>query len=755
MKSSVKYILPLLALSTAIPQTASATGGWVPERWLDDGGKRLQGSPEFFWDIELTRLAGQYADKDLPFKLKPASPNDDYSTVRLTTTAVADIEDFEDALKSERLKSVDPAGARNAHKMMREWLNAGAKAELPDVVEADSEFADYHKAAALFTQSKPAEAKAIWEKLLLRPAEQRHYRSVWAAFMLGKCCMGDAATRAEAISWFEKCRQFAREGFADSEGLAADSIGWQGGAEYHSGNFPVATRLFLQQLALGDRSAIASLKRVVNHPNLQLSPIPEQAPAPSAVSPTEDQQAEMPNGATQRMAVAAKDPVLRQIITAYILANTTMNYAPDDAHTRLSSWLNAVNHAGLTNVEGAASLGWVAYTAGRYADAEKWLKLDQPATPLGQWLRAKLAMRNGAFTEASRIMKSVVPALPAGPRGIHYGDGYHPRSVAAADLGASLLALGKFRESLDAFLSSGCWEDAAYVAESVLTTNELVQFVKTKATLTPEERSRIKHYQFSFYNDVESGAAGVHPLMKEKLMNLTGRKLIREGRISEGRLLLHPSIRKNFDKYQALLATGNHGKTPKLERAKAMFTAARLMRRRGVYWRGPENDVVRFDLGGYAPDHPEEIIHARLTGQARINPYQGDGDMNQWKKIPLFIPSTPPERKRLRQSSVQLPMYQHVRLASALAVKAAALLPDNTEETADVLNQAGRWIQDIDNPRADKIYFKIEQRCDKTTIGAAVIARHWFIDPNGPWTNEPEAPEEPEAPDAVEPTLPE
>ena len=62
--------------------------------------------------------------------------------------------------------------------------------------------------------------------------------------------------RAHADRW-------PRAGFADSLGMAADSYGWEGRCEWKQDHPEKAAPLFLNQLALGDESAIVSLKALV------------------------------------------------------------------------------------------------------------------------------------------------------------------------------------------------------------------------------------------------------------------------------------------------------------------------------------------------------------------------------------------------------------------------------------------------------------------------------------------------------------
>lgn len=748
MTKLVTKCLPAI-FSIAFPVVVHATGGeWEPERWLENGGKSLSGTPEFFWSVELKRLAQEYAEKNLPPKFKEAPSNDRSIEDRIAATTKADIDDFEDALKTERLKPADVAAARTAHQAVRAWLEKGENGVVLGVTEVDSEFADYHKAAIEFSNGKSDEAQSIWEKLLQRPAAERHYRTVWAAYMLGKCCMKEKETRAKAIAWFEKCRQYALEGYADSLNLAAESFGWQARVELDQGNTPAAARHYLQQLALGDPSAIASIKLLVpdrsfyaENPNLSFATYPPMEPADPYASPGSP--ADQPEAARklleQQLLVAAKDEVLRQITTAHILATSTPSGNYDqgsESMDRATNWLKTIESLKLDHLDGAASLAWVAYNNGKFREAESWLRLDNPATPLGNWLRAKLAMRKGDFSTASSIMAKVVPAL--GPQTNEpYGEGYQPTSSASADLGASLLAQGKFLEAFDAFWQGDCAADATYLAERVLTTEELLGFVKKHAALNPEDLDRA-------IEGWPPSEADQEVLRRRELRNLTGKRLVREGNITAGRPLLDATARRAFDDYQAFLAMSDDVKKPKGERAKALFEAAQEMIEHGIRWQGSQNDQgdnrANDGSSGYANGEAEKaegrdsIIDSRFTGRFRDHDPDADNE-NKPKSLPLFIPATPAEQKRLRiAATTHVAVGQYRRIAAELATKAAALMPDQAEETADLLNQAGRWIQDLDHRKADKIYFQIEKRCAKTKIGAAVIAKHWFIEPQGPWT---------------------
>ena len=71
-------------------------------------------------------------------------------------------------------------------------------------------------------------------------------------------------------------------------------------------------------------------------------------------------------------------------------------------------------------------------------------------------------------------------------------------------------------------------------------------------------------------------------------------------------------------------------------------------------------------------------------------------------------------------------------VAADLAWRAAALLPDNEERTARILNTAGSWLKYKDDGAADRFYQAIERRCANTDIGREAIAKHWFLDREDP-----------------------
>jgi hypothetical protein len=123
-----------------------------------------------------------------------------------------------------------------------------------------AEFAEYLAGALAYRDGRLAAARDHWRNLLALPAEQRHYRSTWAAFMLGQVGLRAKPPAAEeAVSWFRRARELSASGFADSLGLAVASLGWEARAEIARRRFDRAEALYAQQARRGDPAGMDSL----------------------------------------------------------------------------------------------------------------------------------------------------------------------------------------------------------------------------------------------------------------------------------------------------------------------------------------------------------------------------------------------------------------------------------------------------------------------------------------------------------------
>jgi hypothetical protein len=715
----------------ACPSSAFATGFFGPVQYLDNGGRNVDLSPEFYWEFEVKRLSARFHPSEKLLLAKIEENNGEAAAnPKLAATAGADAKDFDQAIQEGRIKPSDADKAREDHKAARELIsktNDKTTDTLPE--EFGSEFADYDRGAFAYRRGKEhwAEAGKTWRQLLQRPETQRHYRTVWALFMLGKIAV--KSSDPEAVTWFQKTRETAKLGFADSLGMAADSYGWEGRSEWKQNHPERAAVLFLTQLALGDTSAIVSLKAL----------IPDRSPVDGMLNYgmeaddfnklTPEQKGAEDKKTQIALRSAAKDPLLRSLVTAHILATESTAQNPTETQsvqqtgpqTRCGRWLEAINEANLVQVDDAEYLGWVAYNNGSYSEAERWLKLAKNESPAAAWLQAKLQRRKGQMNEAARSMESAWESIHNLSRytgwsgstenrylAEHDGPFWSFDQSASGDLGGLRLERTDFIQALETFWRGGLWDDAAYVAENVLSAAELREFV-----------------------DQQSDTAGSEGL--GNLKYLLGRRLVREDQYKDAARYIKPPYDKVLAKYVQALNDGANEKLSKKDRARAWFTAAWLARYDGMELMGTEASPDGFDSGGEFEN--ADLRKQRTAGFWTLSTYVNGKETVT--KFPLALKASQQEIERLRQYRSIPDIRFHYRIiGGALAMRAAALLPDNTSELADVVNTAGRWVADRDDKVANRYYEQLESRCAKTDIGRSAIARHWFVDATGPWSTE-------------------
>jgi tetratricopeptide (TPR) repeat protein len=727
MKRVAEITLAILTWVFCV-SAARATGYYGPEVYLDQGGINVDGSPEFYWGLEVRRLAREFhpAEKFIAPKTERDPDEEVTRTLGGQDTGEADLKDFEDALKEERIKPPDPAKAKQQHIDARGLIFGNS----PLLPEFDSEFADYHHGAWAYHNKQWDEARKVWENLLKRPEQDRHYRSVWTAFMLGK-----AALKAEdypaAATWFERTRELANAGFADSLGLAADSYGWEGRSEWKLDHPDKAAALFLTQLALGDPSAVVSLKALIPDREpveglLNYGPEPEQT-----ATPNEEQKRAENEQALAKLKSAAQSPWLRRLVTAHILCTaSSLNPEAEESGNapvdRCARWLGVINETKVGTIDDAEYLGWLAYNNGDYKGAAHWLELSKGDTVAAFWLRAKLQRRAGKLNDATASMAKAVELLrdapaytPAGgtdeewttydfyPEGDHWGFG----QSAHGDLGGLRLARGDFVQAFDALWQGRVWEDAAFVAEHVLTANELKKYVDSQPVTAPPKEGG------EDYN--------------AKLRYILGRRLVREDRYAEAAAYLQSPYDKILEKYVKTLKDGADTKLSKTDRAHAWFTAAWLARYDGMELMGTESAPDGFP--GYF--ETSDLAKERRSGFYQKVSYLKNGDEKK-TNVPIVLRASKQEVQRIAANKINPDIRFHYRLiAGALAIKAAELLPNDSEELADVVNTAGYWVKDRDEKVGNRYYQIIERRCPKTEIGRAAVAKHWFVEQNGRWSD--------------------
>ena len=231
-----------------------------------------------------------------------------------------------------------------------------------------------------------------------------------------------------------------------------------------------------------------------------------------------------------------------------------------------------------------------------------------------------------------------------------------------------------------------------------------------------------------------------------RLRWLLGRRMVREDQEAAARQYLPKVLQPVLDQYVESLKIAADKKTPKAEVAKAWWKAAWIARHAGMELMGTEG--VPDDTWEDGVFSTMNVVSGRRTG---LQPDEADYVEDQdeatkppklTKKIKFSIPPTAEEKRRLAKHVLAYEYRFHYRwVAAALAKKAAALLPDGSEEKADVLNNAGSWMFSRDEKREEEFFFEIKRTCPNTVIGKEVLKTKHTLPLPGPWSGKP-APEQ-------------
>ena len=318
--------------------------------------------------------------------------------------------------------------------------------------------------------------------------------------------------------------------------------------------FDEALKLYLRQEKAGDPTALPSIRR-------------------AAAKALDDPEA------LQRV---ARSPEARPIFTAWVLSVWNPQNSEDPLETGPArKWLAAIQSAGISQVESADRLAWVAYLGGDFAAAEAWAKRAPADAPMARWIRAKLLLRAGKVAEAEALLAQVRPTLPAGPGPDHdlwqSYEAQGPAAVrprAAGELGAVRLARGEYAAALDDLLRGGWWTDAAYVAERVLTVEELRAYVdKTcpaalAARYDPDKPRDEDQPGYAWRLQFAGLVAPSDEQISYDLRDLLGRRLARAGRLADARPYLPEPRRAALDDFAQSLAQGRDGARPAADRSR-------------------------------------------------------------------------------------------------------------------------------------------------------------------------------------------
>jgi hypothetical protein len=198
----------------------------------------------------------------------------------------------------------------------------------------------------------------------------------------------------------------------------------------------------------------------------------------------------------------------------------------------------------------------------------------------------------------------------------------------------------------------------------------------------------------------------------EPLRHLLARRLARAGQVEEAEPFFPPKLRPVARRYGQDVRAGFDTERPAAERAAAFWRAAQTAREYGLELLGTELEPDWFIWGAeYQTEEAGEM--RRATAQ---------------KPSGVFVP-TQSELARLQEHGVPEKRFHYRYRAAELAGWAAALLPNDSPEAAEMLDAAGRWLAGRDPQAAKPFYQLLVLRCAHTELGRRATATHWFPAP--------------------------
>lgn len=683
LRAAARVTAALLFAAVSLP----ACGPDFPNRYFDLSEAEILSAPEGYFAAEIAHLA---AERKPEFQMV-------YGRADETPDApfAAEGAEVERALR-ERGTAAAKARAIGEQftRVRRELANAvehgsdPAKIALP--ADLPAEFHHYLLGAIAWHRGDATKAEQEWRTVLALPEAERKFRSVWAAYMLGRAAEGRAETAgeteagraaaAEAATHFQFARSLASKGFHDSTGLAAESYGREARAEMMSGNFPRALNLYLDHSAAGSSSATVSLRWAAFQ--LLEKPFTEEV---------------VRDAATRRVLVAMI--VSRIGASAWSSSDLPFDKWAEDLAT-------ACEKAGVNDAPEADRLAWLAYEGGKFELAERWVALAPDTAPHAAWIRAKLALRAGDLATGAKQLRTALDQkdLP---------DEQHGRL--SAELARVLLALNDYPASLRTWLEGGHWQDAAFVAEHILTPEELRAFVDREA---PDPAAAQTSYGTGLrtrFGDEVAEAKRMAELNEARaglngsLRGLLGRRLARLNQYDAASAYLRAEDRPHLAEYVAEMKLGFDSAKSADVRGAAYWRAAQAMHDNGMELFGTELEPDwniwggYFDSGSSIDDH---LTSTRPRGK-------------------LLAPTTD-EMARLEKSRSPKQRFHYRYRAAEIAGWAASLMPNDSEEAAHILYTAGGWLKARDPQAANPFYQLLVIRCGNTPLGRAAAARHWF-----------------------------
>ncbi|RKF50866.1 hypothetical protein [Paraburkholderia fungorum] len=609
------------------------------------------------------------------------------------------------------------------------------------------------------------------DAVLALPASTGAPRAVAAATELAAiaqaraddCTGGDAcaALTAALPAAYAKARTLAANGAPDPEGLAVASFGDEALTYLHNKKTGKQCdyRSFLNSTPCAAAITPANLKQAIN--------LYAQQAARGGSSGLQSMRfiAAWALAGKARVASLIDDPVAQRLLVAYALAREgeivddqpasaseyyggyDNSYGPTGyadaargdkrikANPALASLVEAIEQRGIDHVAGADRLAALAYRVGRYDFASALVTREHSA--LASWVSAKLALRRGDTAAAVQAYAQASKAFPTADSSVESAGALlikGEQAVLTLSRGQYVEALGYLFDAAsrqdkggmddDSVSEVAYGSDMAYIAERVLTTDELKHFVDARvpASAVPPVPAS------------DTGADAYYALRQttaDTLRYMLARRLVRDGRIDEA-LPYFPAdndprystfsweggqttrkqlqLRKLARDYAAALDEAQHA-WMRTNRAHGWFDAATLAKQYGMelmgYEQGPDyHDVDGAFAGGSGRSGvvAPRLNRASDAGAASAAAVPDTPAARAQEDLAGPFVTADEKRRYAASESKPLTRFHYRDIAADYIGKAADGLPPRSQAFAAVLCRGTDWMHNDDPSRALGFY---------------------------------------------------
>lgn len=376
------------------------------------------------------------------------------------------------------------------------------------------------------------------------------------------------------------------------------------------------------------------------------------------------------------LTIALKTPAVAAMTTwhaATLYSNPRLGTLDVVDKEAVARWLKALKKEGrLEEVADFAALA--AYRIGDAALVEDAYRQAKGFAAYAAWTMAKVKLARGRRQEAESDLAVVYFSFP--------NLGERLRNALGRELSYLYLSDGRYKEALTIFLSAGDWPEAAYIAELVMTIGELERFTKERALEKNKDENQ-----------------------EARLRYLLARRLAREGKLKDAVPYFPRATALSAERIRTAISMGEDQNLPANERGVARADAAR-----GIYYGGEplfatENAPDWLSNEGREP----RIFELDQRPQSSLAPLSSDEE----KRVKLHSRSVPARELCLENAVSQV----------WLAVE---LLPNESDELAETLCEAGKWTENREPETARRFYETLLERCSTTRLGQEAQDIRWF-----------------------------